>query len=123
MQLKSPYPPLKKGEYIRIRFSCFFAKPLLEGRRPRRPNCRNHIDKMILHKLLVVIITFLPPVIISVFFPNIFLKAIGIVGGIGIAILFGILPSIVFFIKTKSNPLIDNYSFFGYNDNRACLVF
>ena len=58
-----------------------------------------------LHKILVVVITFLPPVIISVFFPDIFLKAIGVVGGIGIAILFGILPSIVFFIKTKSKLL------------------
>ncbi len=55
-----------------------------------------------LHKLFVILITFIPPLAISLFFPNIFLKAIGVVGGVGIAILFGVLPAIVCFIKTKS---------------------
>ena len=50
----------------------------------------------------VAITTFIPPLIVAIFFPNIFLKAIGIVGGVGITILFGILPSIVFFIKNKN---------------------
>ena len=46
--------------------------------------------------------TFIPPFIIAVFFPGVFLKAIGVVGGVGIAILFGILPSILFYLKNKS---------------------
>ena len=58
-----------------------------------------------LHKLLVILITFFPPLIIALLFPNIFLKAISVVGGIGIAILFGVLPAIVCFIKTKSRLL------------------
>jgi len=58
-----------------------------------------------LHKLLVILTTFLPPLIIAMLFPDIFLKAIGFVGGIGIAILFGVLPAIVCFIKTKSRLL------------------
>ena len=58
-----------------------------------------------LHKLFVIVITFFPPLIIALLFPNIFLKAIGLVGGVGIAILFGVLPAIVCYIKTKSRLL------------------
>jgi tyrosine-specific transport protein len=54
------------------------------------------------NKYLVYIMTFAPPLIISFLFPNIFLKAIDIVGGIGIVILFGILPGIIFFLKANS---------------------
>jgi tyrosine-specific transport protein len=54
-------------------------------------------------KLLMVIITFVPPLLITIFFQNVFLKAIGVVGGVGIAVLFGILPAIVYFIKSKSS--------------------
>ena len=53
------------------------------------------------NKFLVAGLTFIPPFIISIFFPQVFLKAIGVVGGVGIAILFGVLPAIVFFIKNK----------------------
>ncbi|MCK5844311.1 MAG: hypothetical protein KAG97_06360 [Victivallales bacterium] len=53
-------------------------------------------------KALVATATFIPPLVIALFFPNVFLCAIGIVGGVGIAILFGILPAIVHFIKHKS---------------------
>ncbi|MCF7791156.1 MAG: hypothetical protein K9M56_04070 [Victivallales bacterium] len=52
-------------------------------------------------KALVVFITFAPPLIISLIDPSIFLKAIDIVGGIGIVLLFGILPSIITIIKPK----------------------
>jgi len=53
-------------------------------------------------KILLVVLTFLPPLIIAIFFPQVFLKAIGVVGGVGIAVLFGVLPAIVFFIKAKT---------------------
>ncbi|MBN1865307.1 MAG: hypothetical protein JW808_10435 [Victivallales bacterium] len=53
-------------------------------------------------KMLMGIGTFLPPLLITIFFPNVFLDAIGVVGGVGIAILFGILPVVVFFIKSKT---------------------
>jgi len=52
-------------------------------------------------KIGTVLLTFLPPLGIAIFFPDIFLKMIGIVGGIGIAVLFGVLPSIVYFKKTR----------------------
>jgi len=54
-------------------------------------------------KWLLVFLTFIPPLLITIFFPNVFLNAIGVVGGVGIAVLFGILPAVVFFIKSKSS--------------------
>ena len=46
--------------------------------------------------------TFLPPLIIALLFPTVFLKAISVVGGVGIALLFGVLPSVIFFLKNRS---------------------
>ncbi len=53
-------------------------------------------------KAWTVVLTFLPPLPIAIFFPNIFLKMIRVVGGVGIAVLFGVLPSIVCFKKRGS---------------------
>ena len=47
-------------------------------------------------------LTFVPPLIISIIYPDIFLKALNIVGGVGIVILFGILPSILAIIRAKT---------------------
>ena len=52
-------------------------------------------------KILTMLVTFLPPFLISIIYPDIFLKSINIVGGIGIVILFGILPCFIAFIKLK----------------------
>lgn len=52
-------------------------------------------------RLKVMMTTFLPPLIIAILFPTVFLKAIGIVGGIGIALLFGVLPSVIYFLKNR----------------------
>ena len=56
-------------------------------------------------KYTAALLTFLPPLIIAIFFPDIFLKAIGFVGGVGIAVLFGILPTIIFFVKVRGLKL------------------
>ena len=56
-------------------------------------------------KFLILGMTFLPPLVIVLLFPTIFLKAVGVVGGVGIALLFGILPSVIFFIKNKKPAL------------------
>jgi tyrosine-specific transport protein len=53
------------------------------------------------NKILTILVTFLPPFLISIIYPSIFLKSINIVGGIGIVILFGILPCFIAFIKMK----------------------
>ncbi len=56
------------------------------------------------NKLKIIAATFLPPLIIALLFPTVFLKAIGVVGGVGIALLFGVLPAIIFFLKHRSLP-------------------
>lgn len=50
-------------------------------------------------------LTYLPPLIITLIYPEIFLNAIGIVGGIGIATLFGILPSIIFIKNSRTKTI------------------
>ncbi len=47
------------------------------------------------NRVLVAALSFVPPIIIALVNPEIFLAAIGVVGGIGEVILFGILPAIV----------------------------
>ncbi len=51
------------------------------------------------NKSLNIVLTFLPPLLIAFIYPDIFLIAMNIVGGIGNVILFGILPSIIFLKK------------------------
>lgn len=44
-------------------------------------------------KKLAAALTFGPPLLITLVYPNVFLKALNIVGGVGIDIIFGIFPS------------------------------
>lgn len=44
-----------------------------------------------------LLLAFLPPLIITLFFPNVFLSVQGVIGSFGIGILFGLLPGYVFF--------------------------
>ncbi len=44
------------------------------------------------NRTLSFVFTFLPPLIISMVYPHLFLKAINTVGGVGIDLIFGILP-------------------------------
>jgi tyrosine-specific transport protein len=60
----------------------------------------NHLH--LKNKILDLAVTFGPPLIISLLYPDIFLKAINVVGGFGIVILFGILPSIIAAMKARS---------------------
>lgn len=47
------------------------------------------------NKLLAWGFAFLPPLLVSIFFPNVFLEALDIVGGVGVGTLFGILPGML----------------------------
>lgn len=60
----------------------------------------NHLH--IKNRLLANFLTFGPPLLISLIYPDIFLQAINLVGGVGIVILFGILPGIIFIIKSST---------------------
>lgn len=51
---------------------------------------------------LVKSIAFVPPLIVAYLFANVFLMALNIVGGIGLVLLFGILPTIIFYRKTTN---------------------
>ncbi|MCP3944629.1 MAG: hypothetical protein GY710_24560 [Desulfobacteraceae bacterium] len=64
---------------------------------------RNYLK--IERKWFIIALTFIPPLVIAFTFQDIFLKAIGIVGGIGIVTLFGILPAIIDF-KTSNKKFI-----------------
>jgi tyrosine-specific transport protein len=57
-------------------------------------------------RLLVVVLTFLPPLLIAFCFPNVFLNAMNLVGGVGIVILFGVLPSIIAAKKAGSRKAL-----------------
>jgi len=56
----------------------------------------------IYNRWTVFIISFIPPLVVSYLFADIFLKALNIVGGVGIVLLFGILPTIIYYRQTSS---------------------
>lgn len=54
------------------------------------------------NRILTIAISFAPPLIISIVYPNIFLDMLDIAGGIGMVVLFGIFPSVLFLMREKS---------------------
>ncbi len=50
------------------------------------------------HNLFIHALVILPPMLFSLFYPNIFLKALGLAGGFADVLLFGILPPVVVWI-------------------------
>jgi len=61
----------------------------------------NHL-KLKKNRILVIGVTFLPPLAIALTYPNIFLKSLNIVGGFGIVLLFGVLPSIIAVMRYRT---------------------
>jgi len=61
-------------------------------------------------RLLIIILSFGPPLVIALIYPNIFLTALDMVGGLGIVVLFGILPSIIAVIRARTSG---KKAFFG----------
>ena len=61
------------------------------------------------NKTVAAAIAFLPPLIISLVYPDVFLDAIGFVGGVGIDLIFGVLPGMLL-IKYGTGKI----RFFGY---------
>jgi len=60
----------------------------------------NHLH--IQSRKAVIGLTFIPPLAIALIWPEVFLQALNIVGGVGIVILFGILPCIIFLKKNAA---------------------
>ena len=50
-------------------------------------------------------LTFGPPLVIALVYPNIFLKMLNIVGGFGILLVFGILPCLVSIRSVRGGPM------------------
>ncbi|KQC13927.1 MAG: hypothetical protein APR63_00150 [Desulfuromonas sp. SDB] len=57
------------------------------------------------NKFLVLLISFAPPLLVSLIYPDIFIKSLNVVGGVGLVLLFGILPSFIGLIKWKRKSL------------------
>lgn len=68
-----------------------------------------------------IAVTFGPPLVIAMIYPNIFLKALNIVGGVGIVVLFGILPAVIF-IKKATAPLAKMAGWLLFLLFTACLL-
>ena len=54
------------------------------------------------NKYLVLLLSFAPPFLVAMIYPDVFLKAVDIAGGFGILIVFGILPSFIMIKIAKS---------------------
>jgi len=53
-------------------------------------------------RALSIVLSFGPPLAVSILFPDIFLNAVNVVGGVGIAMLFGILPCVIGIKKART---------------------
>lgn len=62
------------------------------------------MPKLGLRRLFLAALTFLPPLAIALTYPKIFLKALGLAGGIGCALLLGFLPVLLVWIARKREP-------------------
>ncbi|MFC1644278.1 aromatic amino acid transport family protein [Candidatus Omnitrophota bacterium] len=55
------------------------------------------------NKLLVILLSFVPPLIITLVYPSIFLMALEFVGGYGVAVLFGLLPCVIAVMRARAS--------------------
>lgn len=56
------------------------------------------------NKLLLAVLVFFPPLVISMIYPNIFLQALDYAGGYGCSLLLGLLPILMVFSMRKIHP-------------------
>ena len=54
-------------------------------------------------KQLILALTFLPPLLVAVFYPKIFLSALDFAGGLGGVLIFGVFPALIIIKRGKSN--------------------
>ncbi len=55
---------------------------------------------------VVIAATFIPPLLTALVYPDIFLKALDVVGGVGIVVLFGILPTLIVVMDRSRSKLL-----------------
>lgn len=80
------------------------------------------INKKGLNKILLCLLVFVPPLVISIAYPNLFLVALSYAGGYGCAILFGLFPPLMVWVgRYKHHHLVRHpKQLFG---GRSMLVF
>jgi tyrosine-specific transport protein len=54
-------------------------------------------------KILLLLLTFAPPLAVAIFNPHLFLEALGTAGGFGSALLLGVLPILMTFSALRQN--------------------
>lgn len=62
------------------------------------------MPKLGIRRIFLAFLTFLPPLVIALTYPSIFLKALGFAGGIGCALLLGLLPILLTWIARSKYP-------------------
>ena len=63
---------------------------------------------------LVLLATFAPPLVTALLYPDIFLKALDLVGGVGIVVLFGLLPTLILLRDRSRGSLLRLISVLGF---------
>lgn len=63
---------------------------------------------------LVLLVTFAPPLVTALLYPDIFLKALDLVGGVGIVVLFGLLPTLILLRDRSRGSLLRLISVLGF---------
>ena len=58
------------------------------------------------NRQLVILLAFGPPLAVTLIFPSVFLSALDIVGGFGVAILFGLLPCVIVVLRARASGRI-----------------
>jgi len=66
------------------------------------------------NRAATVAATFLPPLITALIYPDIFLKALDVVGGVGIVVLFGVLPTLITFTDRSKSANLRRLSFVAF---------
>ena len=72
-----------------------------------------HVKKNKRGKLVLFTLVFLPPLILAIFYPHVFLVALEYAGGYGSALLLGLLPILMVWAGRYRKKLPSEYSLFG----------
>ncbi|MFH1878368.1 MAG: aromatic amino acid transport family protein [Candidatus Omnitrophota bacterium] len=92
-----------------IRFSLFFAlMAIVTSYVTNGYGLMEFIDDLMSNyfrrsnKLIVILLSFLPPLAITLIYPDIFLTALDMAGAFGVAVLFGILPCVIAIVRARA---------------------
>ncbi len=90
-------------------FSLFFSLAALftsyvavgEGLRNFLADLLGNVQNKDNRRWLAAGLTFIPPLLITLVYPQLFLKVLNLVGGLAVALLFGLLPAIILFYQAR----------------------